>query len=57
MIPPSLLFHNPPKFPKPLYGNFLEFLRFRKPIFLNLIEIGLFTYKVLYQKVPLDEVS
>jgi hypothetical protein len=46
---PSLF---PPKFQKPPYGNFLGFLKFKNPIFPISIEVGFFTYKVSYQKVP-----
>jgi hypothetical protein len=53
----SLFFHDPPKFQKPPYGNFLGFLKFKNPIFPISIEVGLFTYKVSYQKVPWNEVS
>ena len=48
----------PPRFskvPKLLYSNFLGFLKFKNPIFP--IEVGFFTYKLLYQKVPWNEVS
>jgi hypothetical protein len=54
---PSLFFHDPPKFQKPPYGNFLGFLKFKNPIFPISIEVGLFTYKVSYQKVLWNEVS
>jgi hypothetical protein len=52
-----LLLHDPPKFQKPPYGNFLGFLKFKNPIFPISIEVGLFTYKVSYQKVSWNEVS
>jgi hypothetical protein len=54
---PSLFLHDSPKFQKPPYSNFLGFLKFKNPIFPISIEVGLFTYKVSYQKVPWNEVS
>jgi hypothetical protein len=54
---PSLFLHDPPKFQKPLYGNFLGFLKLKNPIFLISIEVGLFTYKVSYQNVRWNEIS
>jgi hypothetical protein len=53
----SLLLHDPPKFQKPPYGNFLGFLKFKNPISPISIKVGLFTDKVSYQKVLWDEVS
>jgi hypothetical protein len=53
----SLFLHDPPKFQKPPYGNFLGFLKLKIPIFLISIEVGFFTYKVSYQKVRWNEVS
>jgi hypothetical protein len=52
-----LLLHDPPKFQKPPYGNFLGFLKFKNPISPISIKVGLFTDKVSYQKVLWDEVS
>jgi hypothetical protein len=52
--PPSMLFYDLPKLPKPSYG---KFRRFKNPIFPNLFEIAHFTYKVSYQKVFLNKVS
>jgi hypothetical protein len=52
-----LFLHDPPKFQKASYGNFLGFLKFKNLIFSISIEVGLFTYKVSYQKVPCDKVS
>jgi hypothetical protein len=54
---PSLLLHDSPKFQKPLYDKFLGFLKFKNPIFSISIEVGFFTCKVSYQKVPWNEVS
>jgi hypothetical protein len=54
---PSLFLHDPPKFQKPPYDNFLGFLKFKNSIFPISIEVGLFIYKVLYQKVRWNEVS
>jgi hypothetical protein len=53
----SLFLYDPPKFQNPPYGNFLGFLKFKNPIFPISIEVGLFTYKVSYQKVRWNEVS
>jgi hypothetical protein len=36
-----LFLHDPPKFQKPPYGNFLGFLKFKNPIFPISIEVGL----------------
>jgi hypothetical protein len=54
---PSLFLHDPPKFQKPSYYNFLGFLKFKNTIFPISIKVRLFTYKVSYQKVPWNEVS
>jgi hypothetical protein len=54
---PSLFFHGAAKFQKPPYSNFLGFLKLKNPIFPISIEVGLFTYKVSYQKVPWNKVS
>jgi hypothetical protein len=54
---PSLFLHDPPKFQKSPYDNFLGFLKFKNLIFPISIEVGLFTYKISYQKVSWNKVS
>jgi hypothetical protein len=54
---PSLLIYDPPKFQKPPYDNFFRILKFKNPIFPISIELGFFTYKVSFQKIPWNEVS
>jgi hypothetical protein len=53
----SLLLHDPSKFQKSPYDNFLGFLKFKNPIFPISIEVRLFIYKISYQKVPWNEDS